>query len=154
MGKLDWCKKQSHGIKKVQPSRNLFEKYIRNAEESLRVFKTIKDKQSKIWLATTKYYIEYFSVYAVFMRLGIKCEIHDCTVEVAEWLSERGIMRSEDIEELKESKELRIENQYYLKNKKVDVDPDFLSNYILRMKDVANRITDGDINKIRKDLFR
>lgn len=153
MGKLDWCMQQKNGVKKVEPSKNLAEEYIQNAEESLKVFKTIKDKQSNIWLATTKYYIQYFSVYALFMRLGIKCEIHDCTVEVARWLSEKGLIAEEDVDKLEKSKELRIENQYYLKNKDVDVDPDHLSQYILRMNDIIERLTNNDVNAIRGQLF-
>ena len=83
MEKIEWCKRQKLGIKRRDPSINLSKEYLENAEESLRVLASIRETKSNMWLATTKYYIEYFAVYAFLMRIGIKCEIHDCTIELA-----------------------------------------------------------------------
>ena len=74
MNKISWCKKQTKGIKLIEPNNNLSQEYFQNAEESLKVLRHIKETQSNMWLATTKYYIEYFAVYSVLMKLGIKCE--------------------------------------------------------------------------------
>lgn len=153
MSNLEWCKQQKHGIKKVEPSDNVAEDYIDNAEESLRILKEIKDTKSKIWIATTKYYIEYFAFYAVMMRIGVKSEIHDCTIEVADWLEDRGVVDEETVKELERSKELRIENQYYLKNKSVEVDIDQLRDFILRMKKIKDQLTRDRLNALRSELF-
>lgn len=153
MAKLDWCKKQKHGIKKVEPSENIAEKYIENAEETLRVLKKIKDSGSRIWLATTKYYAEYFALYALMMRIGIKSEIHDCSLQVANWLREKGVLPEEMVEELENSKELRIENQYYLENKDVDLDLDELRDFILRTRKIKDSLDKNDISRIRSKIF-
>jgi len=86
MNKINWCKKQLKGIKLIEPNTNLAEEYYKNAEESLTVLRSISTTQSNMWLATTKYYSEYFAVYAILMKIGVKCEIHDCTIALLEIL--------------------------------------------------------------------
>lgn len=93
MKKINWCKKQKGGIQIQEPNDNLSKEYFENAEESLKVLRSIKETKSNMWLATTKYYIEYFAVYSVLMKLGIKCEIHDCTISLLEFLEEQGILK-------------------------------------------------------------
>ena len=69
MVKLKWCKNQKHGIKLISPNDNLSQEYIRTSEETLEVLRSIKGK-SRVWLATTKYYCEYFAFYALLMKAG------------------------------------------------------------------------------------
>ena len=69
-------------MKFAEPSNELAEEYFRNAEETLRVTNLIKDSGSNMWLATQKYYTEYLAAYALLMKIGIKSEIHSCTIEV------------------------------------------------------------------------
>ena len=78
--KLKWCfgKKE---VKFIEPNENLANEYLRSAEETLLVLRDIREK-SNMWVATAKYYCEYFAVYALLMRLGIKSEIHSCTIEI------------------------------------------------------------------------
>ena len=121
MKKIDWCKKQKFGIKLIEPNNNLSEEYFENAEESLKVLRSIKETKSNMWLATTKYYIEYFAVYSILMKIGIKCEIHDCTIALVNFLENQNIVKEGTAERLEDDKELRIDNQYYLKNKQVDI---------------------------------
>jgi len=67
------------------------------------VLREIKDK-SNMWLATTKYYCEYFAIYAVLMKLGIKCEIHECTIKLVEFLEHNLIFKKEQQNCLKKIK--------------------------------------------------
>lgn len=122
MKKINWCKKQKKGIKIIEPNDNLSQEYFENAEESLRVLRNIKETKSNMWIATTKYYIEYFAVYSVLMKLGIKCEIHECTIALVEFLEKEKIIQEGVSRILERDKELRIDNQYYLKNKPVEID--------------------------------
>jgi hypothetical protein len=122
MDKISWCKTQEKGIRIIEPNDNLSEEYYKNSEESLKVLRSIKETKSNMWLATTKYYIEYFAVYSVLMKIGIKCEIHDCTIALINFLEKEGVIKSGISKNLEKDKELRIENQYYLKNKSVDID--------------------------------
>ena len=70
MATIRWCKNQNRGIRLIEPNDNLFREYIETAEETLDVLKSIKGK-SKVWLATTKYYCEYFAIYSLLMKIGI-----------------------------------------------------------------------------------
>jgi uncharacterized protein (UPF0332 family) len=153
MEKIRWCMKKRGGIKRTEPSGNLFMEYIGNAEESLRILERIKDTWSNMWLATTKYYSEYFAFYALLMKLGIKCEIHDCTIELARWLEAKHFVPKGTAKMLEDDKELRIENQYYLKNKPVEVRMEALREFVLAMKTTADKITREQTVKIRSELF-
>lgn len=75
MASISWCKRQHKGIRLIEPNDNLFQEYIQTAEETLDVLRSIKGK-SKVWMATTKYYCEYFAFYSMLMKIGVKCEIH------------------------------------------------------------------------------
>jgi len=153
MEKISWCKKQRRGIELIAPNKNLSNEYYFSAEESLRVLRKIKSTNSETWIATTKYYARYFGFYSVLMKIGIKCEIHDCTIALALFLEKRGIIR--DIsKKLEEDKELRIENQYYLKNKKVKVDLGELADYLLNIKKVNDSLTEDKIKDIREKILK
>ena len=149
MSQISWCKKQLNGIKLIKPNDNLSEEYLRNAEESMKVLKIIHPVQSNMWLATTKYYIEYFSVYSVLMKIGIKCEIHDCTLALVRLLEKRNIFKKGTYKTLDNDKELRIDNQYYLKNKKVFIDFEKLSGLIVDARKIVNELTADKIQEIR-----
>lgn len=153
MERIKWCLKQKGGIRKRDPNDNLFREYIENAEESLRVLESIKETESRMWLATTKYYIEYFAFYAFLMKLGIKCEIHNCTIELAKWMERKGIIPKNTAKRLEKDKEIRIDNQYYLKNRPVEINMDSLGEFVLGMKTAAEKMTKEEIAKLRSSLF-
>src|SRR3989338_3313275 len=127
MNKINWCKGKEKGIKLIEPNDNLSKEYYENAEESLKVLRSIKETHSNMWLATTKYYIGYFAVYSILMKIGIKCEIHDCTISLVRFLEDEVVIKNGISEMLEEDKELRIDNQYYLKNLPVEIDFERLS---------------------------
>ncbi|PIN91127.1 hypothetical protein COU57_01955, partial [Candidatus Pacearchaeota archaeon CG10_big_fil_rev_8_21_14_0_10_32_14] len=54
--------------------------------------------------------------------------------------------------QLESDKELRIDNQYYLKNRTVDIDVSSLREYILSIKTKINSITHKEVEDIRKKL--
>ncbi len=151
MANMIWYKKQKNGLALISPNDNLSNEYMKSAEETLLLLNDLKDK-SRMWLATAKYYCEYFAVYSLFMKLGIKCEIHDCTISLAGILEKEGLLPNGIHERLEKDKNLRIENQYYLKNKKVDLDYDSMLRFILEIKNIVNKLTYGEINKIRKKI--
>jgi len=149
--KLKWCCKQSAGLKIVEPNDNLAKEYFQSAEETFSILRDINGK-SNIWLATTKYYVEYFVLYSLLQKIGIKCEIHDCTIEVAKLLEKNKIIPKGYSRKLEEDKELRIDNQYYLKNKPVDINIRDLRNFLLTIKNKINSITLDETNEIRSKI--
>ncbi len=148
--KLKWCFNKKE-VKFIEPNENLAREYLRSAEETLLVLRAI-EKKSNMWLATTKYYCEYFALYALLMRIGIKSEIHICTIEILKFLERQGIIKKGIAKMLERDKELRIDNQYYLKNKKVTINFDQLRDLILEIKELINTITNEQIEKIRTML--
>lgn len=74
---ISWCLKTKNGIELVEQSKNIAEAYIQKAETCLQELRTVKTNE---WKITTAYYTMYFALYAVLMRVGIKCEIHSCTI--------------------------------------------------------------------------
>ena len=152
MKKISWCKKQKNGIKIQMPNDNLSQEYYKNAEESMKVLKSIKETKSNMWLATTKYYIEYFAVYSILMKIGIKCEIHDCTIALARFFENEGVIEKGVSKILEDDKELRIDNQYYLKNKPVDIDFEKLSDFMLSIKNSLDRLDNKKIEELRKKI--
>lgn len=151
--KLRWCCGRDKGLKIIKPNDNLAKEYVQSAEETLSILQDIKGK-SNMWLATIKYYCEYFSVYALLMKLGIKSEIHECTIEICKFLEENRIIPPGFAKKLELDKGLRIDNQYYLKNKHVDLKFEELREFVLRIKDKVNSITLEEINKTRDNLKR
>lgn len=152
MKKISWCKKQQKGIKLIEPTDNLSNEYYKNAEESLKVLKSIKETKSNMWLATTKYYIEYFAIYSILMKLGVKCEIHDCTITLVNFLEKELILKKGIAEVLEKDKELRIDNQYYLKNKPVDINFDKLAEFMISIRGILEQLNDEKIAEIRKKI--
>lgn len=152
MRNINWCKKQEKGIKLIESNDNLSNEYFKNAEESLRVLRSIWQTQSRMWLATTKYYIEYFAIYSLLMKIGIKCEIHDCTITLIKFLEDEMIVEKGTALLLEQDKELRIDNQYYLKNKPVNIDFANLSNFLLSIKDSIEKLDNNKIKIIKDKL--
>jgi len=148
MVSLNWCKKQKTGIKLIEPNENLAKEYIKNSEETLLDLKD--SKESNLWKATKKYYCEYFIIYAFLMRIGVKCEIHECTIELVKMLEKQGFLPEGTGNKLKKDKELRIDNQYYLKDKDVEINYKELLNFVLEIKSRINSMTLDNLARIRK----
>lgn len=148
---INWCKKQRRGIKIVKPNDNLAKEYIEASEETLHVLKNAT-KKSRMWQATTKYYSKYFAIYALLMKIGIKSEIHECTIEISKLLEKQKLIPIGFSKKLEEDKDLRIENQYYLKNKKVNIEYNEILEQILKIKEKINKITLEEIKKTRETI--
>src|SRR3989344_7062040 len=106
--KLTWCCKQKKGIKLIDLKPHLSESYIKEADETLENMFLSKGK----WKIITAYYACYNAIYAILMKCGIQCEIHECTIELMKLFN----FASSEIEFMKKLKEDRIQTQYYLKN--------------------------------------
>ncbi|MDD3174911.1 MAG: hypothetical protein PHU51_00350 [Candidatus Nanoarchaeia archaeon] len=146
---INWCLKQSRGIELVKPNDNLAKEYLSSSEETLFSLKN-SNETSNMWKATKKYYAEYLAVYALMMKLGIKCEIHDCTIEITKLLKD--IFPKNTYSILFEDKKLRTDNQYYLKNIVVEIDYEELFNFILEIKNTINSISPKEIQNLRTSL--
>ena len=145
---FEWCK--SNGIELIEPNDNLAEEYYNSAEETLKSLALTKDIDSNMWLATKKYYAEYLAAYSLLMKIGIKSEIHSCTIDVIKLLENKNIITFRFFKNLEEDKQLRTDNQYYLKNIPVIVNIEKIRDLLLNVRRLLDNLTKEQIAKIRE----
>ena len=110
---------------------------------------------SKEWKITTAYYGMYFSVYAILMRIGIKCEIHSCTIEFVKLFLGHYFNR-EEILLLSMALQARIDSQYYT-NRRLPENlskeiKDKAEDFFLKCKSIVPLINEKEAVAIRKRL--
>ena len=133
----------------IEPNSDLAEAYIKKAEEAL---ESMRINSIKDWKISTAYYTIYFSLYAILMKTGIKCEIHSCTIEFAKRFFE-DFFTEEEIAFIEDSLKARIDSQYYVDrtvpdeqfNKMMEKTPAFLVN----CKSILLKLNEKKINEIR-----
>jgi len=153
-GDYSFCFKKAGGLKLVSPNEGLVEVYKKKSRSALNMLESAKEKQEDEWILDTSYYAKYFIVYALFMKAGIKSEIHDCTIFALKYLFvEEGAISNDIYEELERSKELRVGALYYDKDfgreeilKRAKIAPEFC----LKVESILDKITKENIEKVRK----
>jgi len=83
---LKWCFKQRSGIKLAKPSNNLKKAYLEKARNAIKSMDVNAREGISEWAVSASYYAKYFTVYALLSKIGFKCEIHDCTITLFEYL--------------------------------------------------------------------
>lgn len=109
---IKWCARQRRGIRLVDASECLKQAHRKKSRESIAALQALVESGVGTWAASASYYAKYHAVYALFMQVGIKCEIHDCTV--ATFRKAFGDASLEALaDDLAASKEIRVSTQYY-----------------------------------------
>ena len=153
--KLTWCRKQKHGIELIEPNQNVSSAYLKKAHTSLRSM-DINYKESILdWTVDAAYYARYQVVYALMQRIGVKCEIHDCTIELFRFLFNDSF-DEELFLELKRAKEQRINLTYYT-DRLVSVEDIkknvySASNFVLKVEEFLSVLTPSKIKLIKEKL--
>ena len=153
MEKIRWCLEAKGGIELMDTNTNLANGYILKAEEALEALQRVKG--SRDWTVSTAYYSMYFSLYSILMKIGIKCEIHACTIEsMRRFLS--SYFTPAECKFMSESLQARIETQYYVDR---EVEHKFINEMIVtapkffvKCKDIVARIKESEINAIRRQI--
>ena len=154
MDKLKWCLKQQRGIELIEPNKNLADVYLEKSQNSLASMREVKARE---WKITTAYYTIYFSIYAIMMKIGIKSEIHSCTIEFTK-IFLNDYFDEMDLKLFNDAFIARKNMQYYV-NKEID-DLNFnniisnAQNFLIKSKDIINKINEVKINSIRNELMR
>lgn len=153
MVSIEWCLNQKNGLEIIEPNINMSDSYLKMAEESINISKGVE--KSKIWTATTTYYIFYYSLYSLMLRIGIKCEIHSCSLEFMKvHLNE--FYNQKDLEMIQKSFTARINLQYYadrsVDDRIIEEIKKYCKDYFLKTKDILSKITENQINIIRENL--
>ena len=151
---IKWCLNQKLGLKLIEPNTNMANSYLRMAEESLSIINNIE--KSKIWTATTTYYIFYYSLYALMLRMGVKCEIHSCSLEFMNQAL-NPFYNLTDNKMINDAFKSRIDLQYYVDRPVekliIDKTKKYSKDFYIKTKDIIAKITEDQINLIRKELI-
>ena len=92
----------------VEPSENIKNAYLKRSEESLISSKILASAGNLNDAIALTYYSMYYSVLALFYRVGLKSENHTASI-----LLLKGIFGM-DTREIEKAKRERIDNQYYI----------------------------------------
>jgi len=154
--KLAWCRKQKHGIELIEPNENVSSAYLKKAHTSLRSM-DINYKESILdWTVDAAYYARYQAVYALMQRIGVKCEIHDCTIELFRFLFNDSFDEKLFLE-LESAKEQRINLTYYTDRlvSVEDIKENVYSapNFVLKVEEFLSTLTSSKIKLIKEKLI-
>ncbi|MFH1211840.1 MAG: HEPN domain-containing protein [Candidatus Woesearchaeota archaeon] len=150
MDQIKWCLHQKKGIELVEPSENLRNAYLAKAEEALETLRTTKNRS---WQLTTAYYTIYHGIYSLLMRIGVKCEIHSCTIEFAKRFLKNHFSK-DDFELIDKAFSARIDSQYYINRQVTDKDHEFIikntPSFMVKCKNII--IEQKEIMSIREQI--
>jgi uncharacterized protein (UPF0332 family) len=126
---------------------------LRMAEESIRALNKLKGIE--IWSTTTTYYIFYYSLYSLMMRIGVKCEIHSCSLEFMKHFLSK-FYDERDVKMINKAFNARIDLQYYpdrpVDKRDLEEIKKYCKHFFIKTKDILSLITEDDIGKLRKNL--
>tara|TARA_B100000315_G_scaffold241545_1_gene262520 strand:- start:2794 stop:3135 length:342 start_codon:yes stop_codon:yes gene_type:complete len=101
------------------------------------------------------YYSMYYSLYSVCMKIGIKCEIHSCTIEFMKKILDN-FYSKEDIKIIKKAFNARNIAKYYVDKIVQKEDSDYIMDkaplFLNKSKDILAKINEKDIKELRKKL--
>lgn len=150
MDQIEWCLNQKKGIELVEPNENLREAYLIKSDEAL---ETLRSTKVRDWQLIAAYYTIYNGIYSLLMKIGIKCEIHLCTIEFTKRYL-KNYFTSEDLELLDKAFSARIDSQYYVNKKVPTKNYDFIMKktpaFLVKCKNIVLEQT--EIEKIREEI--
>jgi len=95
--------------------------YLEKSHNALKSMEVNAREGIAEWTVSASYYAKYFAVYALLTKIGVKCEIHDCTIALFGHLFNAPEFHHL-VTELRRSKDDRVDVQYYSRQVKADLD--------------------------------
>jgi len=155
VNKIKWCLNVKRGVKLIRPNNNLSKSYTKKAEDSLLSMRVNLREGIKDWASSAAYYARYHILYALFMKCGIKSEIHDCSIEIAKTIFSDLISNSW-IKELEGAKIQRINLQYYtdrlVEERDLEENMETAGDFVMELKGIIDEIEPDYIERIRNKL--
>lgn len=151
---LKWCCSKKEGINLIEPNDNLSSGYIQMAENAIGTMNREKNLNVQFAISAC-YYSMYYSLYSVLMKMGIKCEIHACTLEFMKKLLS-GFYSNEDYKTISKAFDVRQTSQYYVDRIIVKEDVNFIFSkaqyFLSKSKEILSKINEKEILEIRKQI--
>ncbi|MBN1897105.1 MAG: HEPN domain-containing protein [Candidatus Aenigmarchaeota archaeon] len=155
MNKVKWCLNVKRGVKLIKPNENLSKSYIKKAEDSLISMRANLREGITDWASSAAYYARYHILYALFMKCGIKSEIHECTLEIAKVVFSEFIQASR-IKQLEKAKIQRINLQYYtdrlVEKNELDQNMETAGDFVMELKGIIESFDEERIEVIRRKI--
>lgn len=152
--KIQWCIKKERGISLISPNENLAKAYVVKAKEAADVMRTLQEK-SMAWAMSACYYSMYYSLYAIMMKLGVKSEIHSCSITFIRYAL-KSYYDEMDVQLLERAFEARIDHQYYVRKipKAEKLDELFESAILFyeKSQNALSEIDENFINSVREKI--
>ena len=151
MVSIKWCWKQLKGFKLINPNMNLAKSYLKLADASIGTMNRERDK-NLVFSISAGYYSIYYSLYSILMSLGIKCEIHQCTIKFCErFLNE--FFTKQDFKIINHAFKLRNVAQYHIDeiidSKEINQLVKNVPCLVIKSKDVLISLNENHIKEIR-----
>jgi len=154
MVELKACLNQSKGIKFSKFNNQIIKGYMKMAEDSLGTMQREKDK-NLIFAVSACYYSMYYSLYSILQKIGIKCEIHSCSIKFME-LYLKKFYSKEDCNLIQIAFSCRNNLQYYVDRNvnKSDLKLIFFGArmFVSKSKIILSKINKEFIGEIIKEL--
>lgn len=156
--KIVWCLRQKRGIRIIEPNPNLAKAYLQKAISALNTMTAATKINETDWILTTAYYARYFALYALLTKIGIKSEIHNCSINLAELLAEKGILSPALIKDLAKAKQTRVDTQYYVITpqtpKMVKDNVEAARSFVLEVEKILENLTPEQLNAVRAHILK
>ena len=153
---LIWCLRQKRGVRIIEPNANLSKAYLKKAISALNTMTAVVKINETDWVNTTAYYARYFALYALLMKIGVKSEIHDCTINIANLLSDNCILTPNLVEDIAKAKQTRIDTQYYVENeqnpKVIQRNVEAARKFVLETEKIMDNMKTEQIDAVRAQL--
>ena len=151
---INWCLRAKNGLELVETNENASRAYLKMAEESL---EQLKKLESKIWIASASYYTMYYCLYSIMMKIGVKCEIHACSLLFMKTFLRR-FYSEKDIEMINEASKARSDLQYYpdkgVLDSAVNLVRKYSSDFYANTITALSKLKESDIKLIREELLK
>jgi uncharacterized protein (UPF0332 family) len=150
---LKWCLRQKRGIRLIAPSDNLVKAYLEKSHNALKSTEVNAQANITEWTVSASYYAKYFAVYVLLSKIGVRCEIHDCTIALFGYLfSTREFHHL--VRELRQSKDDRVDVQYYSTQIKVNL-ADLLQHakqFVLQVEELVDGLNAEKVANLQQKL--
>lgn len=152
MVSLKWCCRQKSGIKLVEPSDEIAKGYIALAENSLGTMNRERE-QNIVFSVSACYYSMYYSLYSLIAKIGVKSEIHACSIELAGFFD----YSEEDKKLIKKAFDIRNTIQYYvdkvIDEKEIEFIISSASEFVVKSREILESIDENKVNEIRQKIL-
>lgn len=154
MVSIEWCLSNKDGIRLIEPNENLADSYIKMAESALETMNREKEFDS-LFTISACYYSMYYSLYSILMKIGVKSEIHSCTLEFMKFAL-LNFYSKEDIKIISNAFDARDIAQYHADKVVEKKTKEFIISqapfFLNKSKEILAKLNESDISKIRNKL--